>query len=95
MEMKIGKCTCSGKDFGYILGGAAIGGVALALIVGGWFGQQNGSIVLAWLLYSLGLAVMVFAKVTMHMGMNRCPMHSMHGMMAMMDDKPAKGKRKR
>ncbi len=96
MDIKIGKCTCTGKDLGYILGGAAVGGVSLAFLVGGWMAQQNGSVIWAWLGYSLGLAIMIAAKIVMHMGMhNGCPVHSMHGMMAMMEDKPRKNGRKK
>lgn len=94
--MKIAGCTCSGKDLGNILGGAGVGGLALLSIVGGWNAQQAASPVVAWFGYAIGLALMIMAKWLMWRGMNNsCPMHSMHGMMAMMDEKPRKNSRKK
>ena len=96
MEFKIGKCTCSSKDIWMILAGCAVGAFSFLAFVGGFMAQGDGRMFLAWLGYAVGFALVLGAKMTMWMGMkNGCSVHSMHGMMAMMNEKPKNGKRKR
>ena len=94
----IGKCTCTGKDLGYIAGGAGVGGLALLSLAGGFAAQRSGNIVVGWLGYSVGLILIITAKMLIHMGMyNGCSVHDVmsrgHGMDAMKSN--GKGKRKK
>lgn len=91
--MNGGKCTCTGKDIGWFLGGCAVGGLGILSLVGG---VRAAGWLAAWLLFAFALVLVVAGKWMMIKGLcNGCSVHGMVDWKEMMMDNKGKGKKKK